>query len=454
MAYIYYIWSGDAHGRGGYIGLDSGSPQNKNSRIVQHIYGPKGINSKTPDGAARFIADKGISNVFYGYWDESENYGIPQLVFDEFEKTGWVADSKTTSGNKKLMSAEIFHIIYDLEHNLERTNANTTIGGQSSGAIVYNPKKSFAGKPLESVKIHLGDRAMAWENEKKKLFFPEQYAITREIFQQHLYKFLHIKETWNPIIERYVVPRLCGRSPSINPSTYLDVSFMNYLRQLDASFSWDTYNIETPNINFDKFVDEFEKWFINSITGVIKQKIKKWDSRKTISAKLFHIYMQDYVKFKPKDNRQPHWYRALQSQSLLVPNNRTPSNSILVNNIQIAATKVFNHIFDNTPTYNISQYTYSPPPGDYFRTRVEVEMKKYGFNPIHFIDWQRSYRYYVSYWLSSKNKSLIFVGNSASGDKVIVSAYNYPRFRYSFIPHTWNLIQSITKPKHIPFHML
>lgn len=92
------------------------------------------------------------------------------------------------------MMAEVFHIIYDLEHNLQRTSSQITIGGQSTGVISYKPNKQFAGKPLQPVKIHIGDRIMSWKEEKQKLFFPEQYAITKEVMKKHLVAFLHTKK--------------------------------------------------------------------------------------------------------------------------------------------------------------------------------------------------------------------------------------------------------------------
>ena len=452
MAFIYYIWSRDSHGRGGYIGLDSGSISNKDNRIAQHIYGVNGINSSNPDGAARLIADKGISNVLYGYWDESDNYGIDRDVFDGFQQAGWIAKTGNTA-NQNLMAAEVLHIIYNIEKGLQRTSANTTVGGQLKGDVLeYKPYSTFAGKKLEPVRIHLGDRIQSWEtNSKKKLFFPEQYAISKKILKDVLMDFLQQPSVWVNIIKKYILPKINGVTSNFNPNKSLQIRFTNYLKKIEPGFSWNRYHIQTPNIDFNSFIKEFENWFLNTLQG----SISNFNKRKEVPKRLFHIRVGSYSNFTPINNNPPKWFNLLLTKEIKTPNKKTPTDATLVYVVQNAATKVFNHILNNTQKYDLTSYQSAPPPVDYLRNRVEIEMQKYGLKTSHFVDWNLSYRYYVSYWLHSKQrKPLVKYELTNNNNLITASSYNPPNFFYWFTPSTWSLITSIRDPKDIPFNLL
>ena len=452
MGFIYYIWSGDKHGRGGYIGLDSSNTFiPTNNRISDHILS---IKSKNPDGAGLFIAEKGISNVVYGYWDSSSGYGVGKQVLDAFHDAGWVANTGSNS-NRELMSAEVLHIIYNIEKNCQRETANTTIGGQLTGdKLEYYPQKTFAGEKLEPVVIHFGDRIQRWPTTvRNKLFFPEQYAISKKVLQDFLLEFLQDPSIWVSIIKNYVIPRIEGSQPKIDPNRSLQIRFTKYIKQQDPGFSWQRYNIKTPNIDFDSFVRNFEDWFLTTIKGSLDNFINRHvNPEKLVPKKLFYIKASTYARFEPINNKPPQWFNLLIDQDITNPSIRTPSDVGLVKAIQIAATKVFSHIIENTPKTDLSFFKHSPSPSEYLRTRVEKEMEKYGFHRNHFLNWELSYRYYVSCWMTEQKHPLLL--HSSTNGVEAVSSWTNPTFYYYFASNTWSLISSIKQPQDIPFKLL
>lgn len=436
MAYIYYIWSSKSE-KGGYIGLDR-NPYNSyaTSRIAAHIHNI----TTSPDAASKFILREGISNVFYGIWDESQNFGIDQSVYDHFAKAGWVASSK-------LQTAEVFHILYDMYYKLQRADANIVIGGQSRGCtIIWNPGNYNQKIKPDPVSIHLGDKKEKWDVVKNKLFFPEQYGVMHKITKQYMKEFLTDTSLWVKVI-----------TSNLNNIPYtqsnLEKDFNNFLKsKKDNSFSWNKYGIQAPNIDFNKFYNQFMTWFKQSLGGNLQILTKM----KKIPSKVFIIKAVDYGMFTPIINIVPQWYSALMQTQIKVPKDHTPNNQVLVEIVQKATARVFKNIFDRTP--KLANYNTPPGKKKWLKSRVEAQMKRYGFNIDRFYNWDLTYRCFATLWLEYYQRMPLIPTNMFTyEDRQAFYSYQQPyppNYYYVFSQKIVDVVTTVRKPQDIPFYLL
>ena len=114
---IYAVWK-ELSLKGGYIGQAKNGTSTECDRIYDHI-----INIQTkPDSCSNLIQQYGIGGCRYGYWDESDGFGV-QEQWNDFVKS--LGLTKTTVEDN-MHFAEIMHI---LGNKIDLSEQNLAIGG-------------------------------------------------------------------------------------------------------------------------------------------------------------------------------------------------------------------------------------------------------------------------------------------------------------------------------------
>mgnify|MGYP003407935677 CR=1 FL=1 len=114
---IYAVWK-ELSLKGGYIGQAKNGTANECDRIFDHI-----ISIQTgPDSCGKFIQKYGIGGCRYGYWDESDGFGV-QEQWNGFVKSLGLTN---TTVEDNMHFAEIMHI---LGNKIDLSEQNLAIGG-------------------------------------------------------------------------------------------------------------------------------------------------------------------------------------------------------------------------------------------------------------------------------------------------------------------------------------
>ena len=205
MAVIYAVWKG-LDMTGGYIGKAVNGNSSTCDRIYDHIIS---IGSSKADSCGTFIQQHGIGGCRYGYWDESEDFGVGE------EWKGFKTAMGITSDDEKLNFAEIMHI---LGNKTDLSQTNKAIGGgglelnfsQTPGikalleSTYYKETQNYIDKTtLGKVSFTDYSDLFNYHNIEQKFFWPQIYAASRIIsYITPWYVILNLK--LDEIIESFI----------------------------------------------------------------------------------------------------------------------------------------------------------------------------------------------------------------------------------------------------------
>ena len=364
MAVIYAVWKG-LNMTGGYIGKAVNGNSSTCDRIYDHIIS---IGSSKVDSCGTFIQEHGIGGCRYGYWDESEDFGVGE------EWKGFKTAMGITSDDEKLNFAEIMHI---LGNKTDLSQTNKAIGGgglelnflQTPGikalleSTYYKKTKKYVAKTtLGKVSFTDYSDLFNYRNIEQKFFWPQIYAASRIIsYVTPWYVILNLK--LGKIIEGFLKGTLDKNSFTKSLKDDLESvssKLVNLYNNAVSDIST-CINIQTlqENIFLNQWVERFADslwkrfaWFNNNKQFKdIKDLIKGFSKNFRGSQEFIHIVnipRQNILNAlaKQTNGKVPSWYRTISG----IPTNRYAEGNDI--SIRKGAQYLFNKAWKATAVAN------------------------------------------------------------------------------------------------------
>lgn len=274
MSYIYFCKIKHKPNEG-YIGQDSRDISSL-SRIKEHIDAAYTEGSKW-DGCAAVIRRHGCCAVEWSFFDQKQEYGLPQGVLQDFKKH-W----NINVGDLDL--AEVLHIIGSNVTNSVSASYNKQIGGQKNMELIYkwpqNDKyglalqQVFNNTKLPEIKITKFQPATSWQ----KLVYPGQYEILKQFTDNYIYKKFKNQEFLNTFYNK------------LQENTFFETIISLYIKQYTKQWLKGKKNII---LSEDSEIEAAWKDFALDIEDDIQQTL--WE-QKDISAiiqslRSYHIHI-------------------------------------------------------------------------------------------------------------------------------------------------------------------